>query len=201
MTSSPAPWDEPVCAFDSTTIRIDYATGRVTAATGATARAWAQAPGAIQGTRWGLSFGIEEADLEPPRSPSRPSLHDAAIAVVMLSITLAARALGSTGRSMSRLTGLAATAARFTSRPATAGEAERTVAAVRWAARWTPFRVACLEESIAAVLVLATRRRRVTWCHGVAPDPVQFHAWIQTEGGPVAEPPTTSRYTVLRTIP
>lgn len=200
MTPALAARHQRVCVFDGAAIRIDYATGRVTAATGTTAQAWAQSPGAIHGIRWGLSFGIEEADLEPGQS-LRPDIGSGVTAAVALITTLIVRTLGSTERSMSRLIDLAAIATRSTSRSATTSEANQVVTAVRWASRWIPFRVACLEESIAAVLVLAARRRRVTWCHGVAPDPVQFHAWIQTHGSPVAEPSTTSRYTVLRTIP
>ncbi|MBE1877753.1 lasso peptide biosynthesis B2 protein [Myceligenerans pegani] len=38
------------------------------------------------------------------------------------------------------------------------------------------------------------------WCHGVAPAPVQFHAWIEVDGSPIAEPPSTSSFTPLLTI-
>ncbi|MFI2362643.1 lasso peptide biosynthesis B2 protein [Promicromonospora sp. NPDC019610] len=200
MMPAPTPSDVRVCAFDSVTIRIDYATGRITAATGTTAEAWAEAPGVIHGARWGLSFGTEEADVEL-RSTPRPSVRHGVAAVAALIVTLAVRSLGPSERAMSRLTNLVATASGLTTTPPTSDEAEQAVCAVRWASQWAPFRVACLEESVAAVLVLAAHRRSVTWCHGVAPDPVQFHAWIQTHGSPVAEPPTTSRYTVLRAIP
>ncbi|WP_423461873.1 lasso peptide biosynthesis B2 protein [Promicromonospora sp. MS192] len=200
MRSSPTTTDVRVCVFDGVSIRLDYATGRVTAATGAAAEAWTQTPGAIHGTRWGLSFGIEEADLEPGHT-SRPTVRHGLTAVAALAATLAVRSIGSRNRSMARLTRLATGATGFTTTPSTVSEAEQVVSAVRWASNWVPFRVACLEESIAAVLVLAARRRAVTWCHGVAPDPVQFHAWIQIDGSPVAEPSTTSRYTVLRIIP
>lgn len=200
MMPAPTPPDVRVCAFDSVTIRIDYATGRITAATGATADAWAAAPGAIHGARWELSFGAEEADVEL-RSTSRPSFRHGVAAVAALIVTLVVRSFGPSERAMSRLTNLVARAADLTTAPSAADEADEAVCAVRWASRWAPFRVACLEESVAAVLVLATHRRSVTWCHGVAPDPVQFHAWIQTHGSPVAEPPTTSRYTILCAIP
>ncbi|MER7150326.1 lasso peptide biosynthesis B2 protein [Streptomyces lydicus] len=40
-----------------------------------------------------------------------------------------------------------------------------------------------------------------TWCHGVAPDPIRLHAWVQTDNGaPVAEPPSTLAYTAALTI-
>lgn len=199
MTPTPVSPHEQICVFEGAAIRIDYATGRVTAATGTTAQAWAQKPDSIHGVRWGLSFGTEEADLETGQL-LHPRLPTGLTAAVALAATLIVRTLGSTERSMSRLIALAATAARSTTRSATAAEADQVVTAVRWVSRWMPFRIACLEESIAVVLVLAARRRGVTWCHGIAPDPVQFHAWIQTDGSPIAEPLTTSQYTVLRTI-
>ncbi|MGH3830725.1 MAG: lasso peptide biosynthesis B2 protein [Pseudonocardiaceae bacterium] len=40
----------------------------------------------------------------------------------------------------------------------------------------------------------------VTWCHGVAADPIRLHAWVETDSQPVAEPKSTTRYTVLRII-
>ncbi|MFE5591189.1 lasso peptide biosynthesis B2 protein [Streptomyces sp. NPDC056549] len=74
-------------------------------------------------------------------------------------------------------------------RPATPEQAESAVLAVRRAAWFSPARTACLEESAAVVLLLASRRRSVVWCHGVAPDPVRLHAWVQTDDGtPAAEP-------------
>ncbi|MEV3870087.1 lasso peptide biosynthesis B2 protein [Streptomyces sp. NPDC049906] len=92
----------------------------------------------------------------------------------------------------------AATAVR---RPATPTEAALAVNAVRRAGWYSPTRTACLEESAAAVLLLASRRLSVTWCHGVAPDPVRLHAWIQTEdGAPAAEPPSTLSFTPALTI-
>ncbi|GAB4083447.1 hypothetical protein GCM10028784_00770 [Myceligenerans cantabricum] len=54
-------------------------------------------------------------------------------------------------------------------------------------------------DPFAAMLVLTARRRRATWCHGVAPDPVQFHAWIEVDDAPVDEPLSTSRFTALLT--
>ncbi|MET7996799.1 lasso peptide biosynthesis B2 protein [Amycolatopsis sp. NPDC005232] len=47
-----------------------------------------------------------------------------------------------------------------------------------------------------------TSRQGVTWCHGAAADPVRLHAWLETDDRePVAEPPSTARFAVLRTIP
>ncbi len=66
---------------------------------------------------------------------------------------------------------------------------------------FSPVRVACLEESVAATLVLAAFGRGVRWCHGVIADPIRLHAWIEAEGHPVAEPDSTRRCTALLTIP
>lgn len=78
---------------------------------------------------------------------------------------------------------------------------DAAVRAVRAAAWWSPGRTACLEESAAAVVLLAARRRRITWCHGIAADPVRLHAWVQTDdGNPVAEPPSIHAYTPVLTL-
>ncbi|MED7952865.1 lasso peptide biosynthesis B2 protein [Kitasatospora sp. NPDC058201] len=84
---------------------------------------------------------------------------------------------------------------------ATPEQAKAAVLAVRAAGWHSPARTACLEESVATVLLLATRRLAVTWCHGVAADPVRLHAWVQTEdGAPVAEPSSTGAYTPVLTL-
>jgi Transglutaminase-like superfamily/Coenzyme PQQ synthesis protein D (PqqD) len=62
------------------------------------------------------------------------------------------------------------------------------VAAVHRAARWYPGRAACLELSLAAVLLAALFRLRLDWCLGAAADPYRFHAWVETGGQPVPEP-------------
>jgi len=63
-----------------------------------------------------------------------------------------------------------------------AGVARRTVAYVATAARYYPGRAACLELSLAAVILAAIRRRRLDWCLGSAIDPYQFHAWVEVNG-------------------
>jgi hypothetical protein len=85
-------------------------------------------------------------------------------------------------------------------REATITEAEKSILTVRRTAKLWPARVACLEESIAAILVLALTGRRATWCHGVATDPIALHAWIEIGGLPVAEPPSTGRFTAILRI-
>lgn len=86
-------------------------------------------------------------------------------------------------------------------RPGTGGRAAGAVTAVRRANWYSPGRTACLEESVAAVLLLAARRLGVRWCHGIASDPVRLHAWVQTvDGADVAEPSSTRAYTPALTI-
>jgi hypothetical protein len=73
-------------------------------------------------------------------------------------------------------------------RAPTADRASRTVAAVNAAAQWYPGRAACLEQSLAAVLLAAAVRCRLDWCLGSVPDPHRFHAWVAVEGKPVLAP-------------
>jgi hypothetical protein len=118
-----------------------------------------------------------------------------------LALTLAVRQAGHAGRSFGRLVTLTEWSTRRAVRPATPTEATDAVHAVRRAARHWPARVACLEESIGATLLLGIRGRWVTWCHGVAADPIHLHAWIEAGGHPVAEPDSTEHYTPLLRIP
>jgi hypothetical protein len=66
-----------------------------------------------------------------------------------------------------------------------AGRASGTVEAVRRAARWYPGRAACLERSLAAVLLAIAMRRRLDWCLGAVPDPYRCHSWVAIAGDPV----------------
>jgi hypothetical protein len=65
-------------------------------------------------------------------------------------------------------------------------QASRIVEAVHLAGRWYPGRAACLERSLAAVLMAIAVRRRLDWCLGSVPDPYRFHAWVAVDGEPVA---------------
>jgi hypothetical protein len=73
-------------------------------------------------------------------------------------------------------------------RAATLRQARTTVAAVSQAARHYPGRAACLEQSLAAVLMAAVARRRLDWCLGSAHDPYRFHAWVEVAGQAVPMP-------------
>lgn len=100
-----------------------------------------------------------------------------------------------------RVTTTTARLTTWTRRSATVDEALRVLSAIDHAARFLPFRVACLERSLAAVLLLAVRRRGVTWCVGVRTPPLASHAWIADQGGvPIGEPLTTAKYRTLRAI-
>lgn len=164
----------------------------------ATAEPW---PLPITGQPWGLSFGTQE--IPAGRTPIPPVPYPVlAVAGVALMLTVATRHGGRAGAGMARLLRLLRWAAGRTVRPATPKQAQQAVYAVRRAGLLAPGRVACLEESTAVVVTLAISRRRVTWCHGVAADPIRLHAWVETDNGhPVAEPASTLKYTPLRIIP
>jgi Transglutaminase-like superfamily/Coenzyme PQQ synthesis protein D (PqqD) len=74
------------------------------------------------------------------------------------------------------------------SREPTQSDAERVVWAVGRAARRYPGRAACLEQSLAAVLMGAARRWQLDWCIGSASDPYRFHAWAEVAGAVVGCP-------------
>jgi hypothetical protein len=89
-------------------------------------------------------------------------------------------------------------AKRTCRRPATTIEAGRITAAVHHAARHRAGRVACLEYSLAAMLVAILRRRSLDWCIGARLMPYASHAWVETDNRPVGEPDTRDRpYHVL----
>ncbi|MGH3569138.1 MAG: lasso peptide biosynthesis B2 protein [Pseudonocardia sp.] len=82
---------------------------------------------------------------------------------------------------------------RCTARPASVAEAEAAVAAVRAATRRYPGRAACLERSLATVLLTGLHRRRVSWCVGARLLPYAGHAWIEVDSHPVGEPAAPDR--------
>ncbi len=158
-------------------------------------------PAPQSGQAWEPSWGVQEVQAGRPYLPRVPRW-SLALATAALGVVLLAEHAGHRKRAMARLIVLLHTATARTTRPATDAEAHRAVYAVRQAGLFLPGRLACLEESVAVVLMLAASRRRVAWCHGVAADPVRLHAWVETSHGePVAEPPSTLRYTTLLTVP
>lgn len=86
---------------------------------------------------------------------------------------------------MSVLSGLK----RICTQPASPNDAVLAVAAADVGGRWLPCRVACLERSVAAVIVsVLVARRNVEFCIGVRLHPYSSHAWIAVGGEPIGEP-------------
>ncbi|WP_405645624.1 lasso peptide biosynthesis B2 protein [Streptomyces uncialis] len=80
----------------------------------------------------------------------------------------------------------------------TSNHARQAVRSVRWAAQALPARIACLEESTAASLLLMLGGRGGAWRHGLATDPIRLHAWIcDLHGRPIDEPVHTDHYTPI----
>jgi hypothetical protein len=123
------------------------------------------------------------------------------LASLAVAAVLAARQAGRRSRSFARITRLLAAVARWPGRVAEPAQVAHALHCVRNVALVLPFRVACMEETAAAMLVLALTGRRAGWCHGIAADPVRLHAWIALDGQPIREPETTTRYTLLLRIP
>jgi hypothetical protein len=133
-------------------------------------------------------MAVEAAD---PMSPAHPCDRLLAPLCLTLAVVLLRLRFG-------RVVAIAGWIARRCPRSATAVEAASTTAAVRHAARHRAGRVACLELSLAAVLLAGLRRRSVTWCIGARFMPYSSHAWIEIDGHPVGEPATRDRpYQVL----
>ncbi|MFF5564299.1 lasso peptide biosynthesis B2 protein [Streptomyces sp. NPDC012623] len=146
------------------------------------------------------SWGSAEHPAGTVRPPAVP-YRSAIAAAAALTFVVAVKRTGDTGSAMRRVTTALSTAASTCRHAATPAEARAAVRAVRYAGWHFPGRTACLEESAAALLLLAARRLAVRWCHGVAPDPVRLHAWIQiADGAPVAEPSSTLACTPVLTI-
>jgi hypothetical protein len=90
---------------------------------------------------------------------------------------------------------------RLASRRATPDETLSALRAVDAGAALLPFRVACLERSLAALLLLAARRRGVTWRIGVRTPPITIHAWLaDASGEPIGESSPVGDYRPLLTI-
>ncbi len=87
---------------------------------------------------------------------------------------------------------------RTTRRIAEPDQVLRALVAVDTAASWVPFRVACLERSLAALLVLVARGQATTWHVGVRTEPLAMHAWlVDAAGYPLGEPSEPTDYQPL----
>lgn len=153
-------------------------------------RPWAVLTGASTQASWGTQ---EVPGSIPPRVATGPA--STILATAALGGVLIARHLGRRSRSFARITALLATATRLPARAASAADVARALHCVRNVALIMPFRVACLEETAAAMLALAVCGRRAGWCHGIAADPIRLHAWLSVDGRPSASPraPTGTR--------
>ncbi|MFJ4504441.1 lasso peptide biosynthesis B2 protein [Streptomyces sp. NPDC088864] len=179
---------EQLVDFGHVQVVIDYDTGGVRCLIPAE-----PGPSTAPTASWGST--------EHPAGLTAPHGRWSATAAVALAGVLAVKAAGKKKSAMRRLIKVLRAATSRTTHSATAEQAERAVLAVRRVAWFSPVRTACLEESAAVVVLLALRRRSVVWCHGVAPDPVRLHAWVQTDdGAPAAEPPSTLLYTPVLNI-
>ncbi|WP_372412282.1 lasso peptide biosynthesis B2 protein [Streptomyces luteireticuli] len=58
----------------------------------------------------------------------------------------------------------------------------------------------CLQRSLATVLLCRTRGVWPTWRSGVRGEPFRAHAWIEVDGQPIGEPPSTALYHPIITI-
>jgi Transglutaminase-like superfamily len=146
-------------------------------------------------TSWG---SIEHAaGIERPPAVPEPA---ATLATNALNAVATAMA-GDKSAAMRRVIGLVTSMIASDRVQATPAQAREAVLAVRRAAWYRRARTSCLETSAAAAILIASRRLSITWCHGVAPDPVRLHAWLQTpDGQPVAEPESTLSFTPVLTL-
>jgi len=184
---------------------VDYRSGTTVLLTGDALSRWlaaldrSPAPTPVTVLDSSVSWGTSEV---PVRLSvlDRPPLPWRLAATAALATTLAVRTLGPRSERFGRLRRLAEMGNALP--PPTAAHARLAVRAVRWAARNVPARVACLEESVAAALLLTVGGRGGAWRHGVATDPVRLHAWIcDREDRPVEEPAHTDQYTPINPRP
>lgn len=158
-------------------------------------------PAPTTGPAWRPSWGTRELSAGHSPAPAAPVAVTVA-AMAALGVVLAVLGIGRKQTRLARLCQLLTMTSRLASRPATTALTARAINAVRRVGLLAPGRIACLEESAAAFLILAAGRRRVYWCHGVAADLVRLHAWLRiNDRDPIAEPPSTHQFTALRIIP
>ncbi|MDA0566765.1 lasso peptide biosynthesis B2 protein [Streptomonospora sp. S1-112] len=155
----------------------------------ATAQPWSPpAIGHEPSPSWGTH--VSPAALTAIPAPPWPWHLPAAAALIA---TLITRHAGRRQRRFARLQRLATRQTPL--RPAPPATVRHAVRAVRRVSRLIPARVACLEESTAAMVTLRALGYSAQWRHGVATDPIRLHAWVQAGGRPVDEPADTANYT------
>jgi Transglutaminase-like superfamily/Coenzyme PQQ synthesis protein D (PqqD) len=87
---------------------------------------------------------------------------------------------------------------RYGCRLATAQQAARRAVisvSVRCAGR------ACLQRSLATVLMCRMHGTWPTWCTGVRTSPFRAHAWVEVDGVPIGETFGPGYYTTIMTVP
>lgn len=131
-----------------------------------------------------------------PHAPVRVSLVARCAGTVACAVArIAARSV----RFDRLVTVVRATAARLPA--ADRDRAAAVLAAVDTGSELLPLRIACLERSLAAVLLAAVRGRALSWCYGARPrPPLLLHAWIEVDGHPVGEPAEVADYLPIRRI-
>lgn len=158
-------------------------------------------PGPLPGERAPASWGT--VDIPTALGPAAEvPVRVKPLAVLAVATTIVVAHLGRSHHRLLRLQLLVRAARRLVIWPASHDDATTAVNAVRRVARVVPARFACLEESVAAIVLLGLQRSGATWCHGIASDPVRLHAWVHIEQcGPVAEPEEIRYFTVINCIP
>lgn len=63
---------------------------------------------------------------------------------------------------------------------------------------WT--RIACLESSLAFILLALSKKLSADWCIGVKLAPFESHAWIEVNGSPFQEPNNIQCFTKIFTV-
>jgi hypothetical protein len=195
--------DTRTALIDRAAVVVNYRTGSTVLLTGEALVRWlaelpaSGAPEPVIVPDSDPSWGTMETPVRLERLTT-PPWHWCLLGLTCLLVTLAVREVGPHATRFARMVRLAEVGRAL--RAADTAVARRAVCSVRWAAHGIPARVACLEESTAASLVLACTGRGGAWHHGVATDPVRLHAWIcDDQGQPVEEPTHTCTYTVLNT--
>lgn len=145
----------------------------------------------------GGSWGTGETSAVLTR-PERAGIGWCLAALPAIAVTAAALVCGPRRGRFARMVRLACIGRGFS--PAEDARTHAAVSAVRNMSALLPSRWACLEQSVAVVVLLALVGRRAEWRHGIATDPVRLHAWIADSGGhPVAEDSTIGSYTPIYT--
>lgn len=89
--------------------------------------------------------------------------------------------------SLAQIHSILGAAKHYCIREITVSEAHDVRSSLHQASYLFPGRVACLEMSLAFILLSLSKRLAATWCLGVATNPFYSHAWIEVENQPFCE--------------